>query len=111
VVDGGGITLPTRPGVDAARLADRLGMAGSLTSSVFVGAMLDGTGDATVSDRLFALPGRSPPRVGVPVRNRLLLRPVPLVGTPLPMGLLASGAGESWGAFLVRFNLILGPAD
>lgn len=93
-VDGGNMPLGTRLGVDGARLAGGLAVMDSLTSSVFVGAVLDGAGDATVSERLFALPGRSPAEVGVPVRNRLLLRLAPLVGVPLATGLFASSVGE-----------------
>lgn len=80
--------------MDGARLAGGLAVIDSLTSSVLVGAVLDGAGDATVSDRLFALPGRSLAEVGVPVRNRLLLRLAPLVGPPLVTGLCASSVGD-----------------
>lgn len=85
--------LPVSPGVDAPRLSDLLTEIGSLISSLLVGAALDGAGDSALSDRLLALPGRSPAEVGVPVRSRLLLRDVPLVVVPLPTGLPASSAG------------------
>lgn len=111
VVEGGSMAFPTRPGVDTAWLAEREAGAESPASSFFVGTMLGGAGDATVSGKIFALAGLSAAGVGVPVRKRLLLRPVPFAETSLLTGLLAaSGAGESWGAFLT-FNFIFGPVD
>lgn len=89
------MTFPARPGVDTVWLAERDIAAGSTTSSFFVGAVLDRAGDAILSGRVLALSRLSAMDVGVPIRNRLLLRPAPFEGVSWLGLVAASGAGES----------------